>query len=85
MITCSIWPDRRLPSTILDGQENQLDVLADQAAEHLQQLFDGGVHIQGNELKHLSPAEGQQLAGRAVAFPQPFPLPAICGGFCLPG
>ena len=44
------------------GRERILDVLADQAREHLAHFGDDGVQVDHARLQHLHAAEGQQLA-----------------------
>ena len=62
MRTCSTWPGSALTGPRLrlsDG--DQLDVLADEPAEHLLRVGDDVVEVEHPRRQHLLAAEGQQL------------------------
>ena len=44
--------------------DRQLDVLADQAPQHLLHVGHDGVQVEDARLQHLLAAEGQELAGQ---------------------
>ena len=50
--------------TLTRGRHAHLDVLADQPLQHLPQLPDQLVDVEGGRLHHLPPAERQQLLGQ---------------------
>ena len=55
-----------------------LDVLADEALEHLFDLAHDGVQVDDHQVQHLLPAERQQLAGEGRrSFPSGLNLPEI--------
>ena len=53
------------PAKIRRELDHQVDVLADQAAQHLLDVREHVVHIEDGGLQHLAPAEREQLAGEA--------------------
>ena len=64
MITCSMWAGSTLTGWIrIDEARFQLDVLADDAAQHLLDLVDHVIEGDYAGHRHLAAAEGQQLVG----------------------
>ena len=60
--TCSIWPGSAFTVPRSGRQAGrQLDVLADQAAQHLVHVLDDAVEVEHLRGQHLPAAEGQQL------------------------
>ena len=68
MMTCSSRPaSASTASCEAAGNGDQLDVLADQAAQHLLDLEDELVDAHDARLERLAAAEGQQLVGQLPA------------------
>ena len=65
-MTCSIWPRSALTGAS-SGIEHrlELDVLADETAEHLLQVRDHGVQVHDLRLDDLPPAEREELLRQA--------------------
>ena len=64
--TCSSWPRSASARREIGCQgQRDLDVLADQPAEHARHFRDQPVHIERRGVQHLLTAEREQLFGEA--------------------
>ena len=63
-ITCSSWVgSARIAAEARVEHRHELDVLADQPAQHRVHVGDDGVQVEHARLQHLPAAEREQLAG----------------------